>query len=389
MTNAWKIIRSWFWRSMKGLVLVALVAGIIFWFKFAPLPVVAYQIERGPIVAEVLGTGTLEARIQATTSPKISGRIESVLVDQGDRVSAGDKLVRLDDEELKQQVAIAQANRDAAQAAIVRLTTDKSRATAVLEQAQKSYDRIQKLTTSKAVSRDETDKATEALAIATAGVSRAEAAITEGQKELLSAEKTLEYHRARLRDTEILAPFDGLIVNREREPGDVVVPGSSILTLVSTDELWISAWVDETEMAHLQPGQPARVVFRSEPDCSYAGKVVRLGREADRETREFVVDVRVLELPTNWAVGQRAEVFVEVARKDDVITVPAQLIVKHEGQPGVFTTVDNQAKWQSVKLGLHSRRDVEILEGFNTGEVAISPANPGTTLTDGRRVVTQ
>ncbi|MCA9215932.1 MAG: efflux RND transporter periplasmic adaptor subunit [Planctomycetales bacterium] len=387
MPKAIEVAKRWLWRISKIAIVAAIIGAVIYQVRFSPVSVVAHTIERGPIIAEVMGTGTLEARVATTISPKIAGRIEKVVVDQGDRVSVGDTLVRLDDEELKQQVAIAQANVDAAEAAIARLMTDKSRATAVFEQAKKSYDRTQALIKSRAVSRDDTDKATEALAVATAGVSRAEAAITEGQQELVAAEKTLEYHRARLQDTEILAPFDGLIVNRQREPGDVVVPGSSILTLVSTDEMWISAWVDETEMAHLKPDQPARVVFRSESDCSRLGRVARLGREADRETREFVVDVRVLELPTNWAVGQRAEVFIEVAKKDDVITVPAQLIEKREGQSGVFVNVDNKANWQPIQQGLHSRLDVEVLEGIDAGDIVISPADPRTTLTRGRKVV--
>src|SRR5690606_25575673 len=128
------------------------------------------------------------------------------------------------------------------------------------EQARKNRVRVEALVAKGAVSREELDRAVEAFVVAQADISRAEAAINQGQKELVAAERTLEYHRARLSDTEIRAPFDGLIVGRQRDPGDVVVPGSSVLTLISTDELWISAWVDETEMADLKEGQPARVI---------------------------------------------------------------------------------------------------------------------------------
>jgi len=190
------------------------------------------------------------------------------------------------------------------------------------------------------------------LAVAEAGVSLAEAAIAEGQKELVAAEKTLEYHRARLHDTKVHAPFDGLVVKRNRESGDVVVPGSSILTLISTDELWISAWIDETEMVRLQTDQSARVLFRSEPDKAYPGKVVRLAREADRETREFIVDVRVLELPKNWAVGQRAETYIQITQKDDVLLLPARLIVKRDNATGVFIDIDGFAEWRPVRSDL-------------------------------------
>lgn len=388
MRDTWKTTRNWLWRILKVVAVLSVIAGITYWVKFAPVPVVEYKIERGSMIAEVLGTGTLEARIEATVSPKISGRIDGVLADQGDRVLKGDVLVRLDDAELQQQVAIAQANVEAAYAAIERLRTDRERATAVFEQAQKSHSRVESLAKENAASTDDVDKATEALAVAVAGVSRAEAAIAEGQKELVAAEKTLEYHRARLQDTEIHAPFDGLIVKRNREPGDVVVPGSSILTLISTDELWISAWVDETEMARLDNNQEARVVFRSEADKFYPGTVVRLGREADRETREFIVDVRVLELPKNWAVGQRAEAFVQVAHKDDVLVLSSKLLANRIGEIGVFTNVDGIATWRPVSLGLRSRDTVEVLNGLQVDDLVITPMDQRQTLTNGKRVVT-
>ncbi len=388
MSDIWKNMRRQGWRLLKASVLLLIVGGIIYWVKFAPVQVVSHTVERGTITAEAMGTGTLEARVQTTISPKISGRIIEVLIDQGSRVSNGDLLVRLDDEELQQQVAIAQANVDAASAAIDRLTTDKSRATAVYNQAKKSQDRILTLVQKNATSRDDADKAVEALAVGEAGVSRAEAAITEGQKELVSAQKTLEYHRARLLDTKIHAPFDGLVVRRSRESGDVVVPGSSILTLISTDELWISAWVDETEMARLQPEQSARVVFRSEAEKTYPGTVVRLGREADRETREFIVDVSVLELPANWAVGQRAEVFIQIEQKEDVLMLPARLIIKRNDDIGVFVDVDGITTWKPISLGVQSQEMVEVLDGLTSGDSVVTPNNSTTVLTDGRRVVT-
>ena len=75
----------------------------------------------------------------------------------------------------------------------------------------------------------------------------------EEMKNLIVAQNTLDYNLARPDDTVIRAPFIGLIVRRDREPGDVVVPGSSIFLLISTKELWESAWVDETEMGRRHP----------------------------------------------------------------------------------------------------------------------------------------
>ncbi len=184
------------------------------------------------------------------------------------------------------------------------------------------------------------------------------------------------------------APFDGLVVRRQRDPGDVVVPGSPVLSLIDTRELWISAWVDETEMARLRPEQPARVVFRSEPDRPYPGRVARLGREADRETREFVVDVHVLELPTNWAVGQRAEVYIETDRKGSALLVPARFVVWRAETPGVFVEDDGRATWRPIRTGLRDAELVEVVEGLKEGEAVLSPAAPKELLEDGRRIKT-
>ena len=259
----------------------------------------------------VMGTGTLEARVKTTVSARIQERIAEVLVDQGDRVNKGQLLARLDDAELKQQVAIAEATLAAAKQTALRVEADLARAEAVLALAQKDEKRLTGLLASNAVSQIDADKATEALRIAEADLRRSNAAIAESQGQVLVADKTLLHRREQLAFTQLTAPYDGLIIRRDREPGDMVVPGASLLELISLDEMWISAWVDETEMPKLAAGQKAQVVFRSEAGQTYPGVVSRLGREADRETREFIVDVRVEKLPTNWAVGQRAEVFIQ------------------------------------------------------------------------------
>lgn len=379
------IIR-WIWQGLKVGLVVAVIGYVIYLARFSPVPVTAHPIERGEIVAEVMGTGTLEARVRTAISPKISGRIEEILADEGDRISKGNVLVRLDDAELAQQVEIAQATVAASQAAVERLKTDRERAVAVAGQANKEYQRIQQLINQSAITESELDKAVEAAAVADAGLARADAAIVEGQQQVLAAEKTLAYHRARLADTEIAAPFDGLIVRRQRDPGDVVVPGSPILQLVSLEQLWISSWIDETQMAQIDVGQPARVVFRSEPERSYPGEVSRLGKEADRETREFIVDIHILELPKNWAVGQRAEVYIKTARKRGVALLPAAHVQWQGDASGAFVRQGDRATWRPLELGLRSREAIEVVDGLQAGDVVIIPKDPRAKLADGKRI---
>lgn len=379
-------LKRWAWWLLKWSAVLLAVGAVIYWQRFSSVPVEVVSVQRGMIVAEVMGTGTLEARVSTTVSSKISGRIEMVFVDQGERVYADKQLVQLDDKELQEQVAIANANLDTANAAVVRLKADKDRAIAVFEQTERHHERMKALSEKNAAAQDDLDRAVESLAVASAEMARAEAAITEGEKGKIAAEKTLEYHRARLADTAILAPFDGLIVARHREAGDIAVPGSAILTLISTDVLWIKAWVDETEMDRLAIEQPVRVVFRSNSEKSFSGKVTRLGRESDRETREFVVDVQVTELPANWAVGQRAEVYIEVARKENGVIIPSSLLIRRDGEQGVFVAQNGVAKWRTLKLGLQGRDTVEVVEGLDETDQVIQFSAIAIQAIAGRRV---
>lgn len=383
--NNMEIFRQWAWRLLQLAIVVAMIGGVAYW-NFAAISVIEHKISSGKIVAEVLGTGTLEARVKSIISSKIAGRIHEILVDQGSNVTKGQPLFTLDDAELKQQVEIAQATTTMWQASLARLQADQDQSKAVLDSAQKEINRIQQLLRSNSISEDEAEKSMERLRIAEAGLSRANAALLEGQRQIITSEKTLAFNEARLADTRVSAPFDGLIIKRYRDPGDIGVPGSPILMLVSTHEIWVSAWVDETEMSRVHPEQRSRILFRSEPREAYLGTVSRLGREADRETREFVVDVRVESLPKNWAVGQRAEVYIEVERKVNVLLIPTKYIVYRENQPGVFCKVSGRAIWRSITLGIRGRETTEVVEGLLVGESVCIPAHGKDVLFEHQRV---
>lgn len=366
-------------RIALASVAVALAA---WWLLLAPAVVPRHTVQLGTIAAEVMGTGTLEARTSALVGPKIGGLIAEISVDQGDRVEAGDLLLRLEDRDIRQQVAIAEAEVAASSATLDRLLAAQRAAEAVYTQAQTNHGRVAELISSNVVSQQDLDKAFEALSVAEAELSIAGAAIIEGQRRLDAAERSLEYQRARLQDTTIEAPFDALVVRRDRDPGDVVAPAAGVLSLVSTDEMWIRAWVDETELDRLHPDQPARIVFRAEPEAEHVGVVARVGLEVDRETREVVVDVRVKELPERWAVGQRAEVFVRADLRQGATVLPAGLLRLREGRTGVIADEGGRARWREVVVGLRGRDTVEILDGLSPGDVVVGGAD----LREGRRI---
>ena len=141
-------------------------------------------------------------------------------------------------------------------------------------------------------------------------------------------------------------------------------------------------------MDGLAPGQPARIVFRSEPAHEYRGKVTRLGQEVDRETREFRVDVGVDSLPKNWGVGQRAEVYIETDRKSGATNIPLQALVWRQGKAGAYVANNARAHRREVSLGLRGLDKVEITKGLSRDEKVIIGPDPSR-LTGGQRVYAQ
>ena len=379
---------QWVLRSGAKWLLLAAVAGIVVYrLKFAPVPVVAQRVVSGPVVAEIMGTGILSTHYKAAASPKVfQGRLMQVLVDQNDFVTNGQLMAVLDDCEQRRQAETSQATLNAAQATARRVREDEARAQAALKLAQLNFQREAELLPTKSTSQQDYDTAAAALQTAKAGVAVAQSAITEADRQQVTAEKQLAYQKELLADTLIPAPFSGLVVRRNHDPGDVVAPGASILDLVDTNEVWVSAWVDETAMAPLRTNQPARVVFRSDPGKVYLGQVARLGRQTDPETREFVVDVRLRELSAHWTVGQRAEVYIETGCAADTLVLPAKFLLWRGGQPGAMVNVHGRARWRSVRLGLRGREAVEITSGLALGEQIVVAKEDKPLLEDGQRV---
>jgi RND family efflux transporter MFP subunit len=373
--------------AIKGfLVLVLFVAGFA-WLKFKPVDVEVVEAQTGPLVAEVMGTGTLEARVKTTISPRIQEHLDEVLVDQGDAVKAGQLLAKLNDSDILAQIEVATAALAAAEAGVARVKSTEARALAVERNARLNEKRISELASKQMVSLEKLDDAIEQLQTAEAEVNQVRAAIAEALRQVVTAQKTLLYQQQRLSYTRVVSPYDGLVVRRDRDPGGVVVPGGSLLLLIATNELWVSAWVNETAATGVRVGQPARVIFRSALTNQFIGEVARLDRETDRETREFRVDVRVRTLPQNWTVGQRAEVFIETERAESALLLPQRAVEWREGQPAVFVKAGGVARRREVTISRQGREQVEIVKGLTAGEQVVHPAlAKQSPLKDGQRI---
>jgi HlyD family secretion protein len=187
-----------------------------------------------------------------------------------------------------------------------------------------------------------------------------------------SAEAMVRFNRAKLDDARIAAPFSGVIVERSRNAGDVVTPGAEIARLVDPASIFLSARFDESAMGKVAPGQDVQLTFVSDPDTVVAGKVLRVGRQVDGETREFAVDIAPVSLPPNWAIGQRGTAAIAVAKRISVLSVPAPAIVWKDGEPGAWFVRHGRAVWRRLVLGeIAAGNRVVVHDGAAEGDLVV------------------
>lgn len=381
-------MRKYLRYILRLLIVAAILAAIFYYVRLAPITVSVVAVKRGPVEAEVMGAGTLWAHTEATISPDIQGRLVELTVDENDKVTKDQLLARLDDSDLREQQATAKASLEAAQAAYQRAQANQKNAEAVLALDQLEYDRQAQLRAKQVVSESTLDQSRETLHVAEAQKASAIAAVAEAQKQVVAAEGTLGYQSARLAKASISSPFAGLITRRDRNLGDIVVPGTSIYQLISTEDLWVSAWVDESFITALKPGQKARIVFRSTPPTDYRGSLLRISHEVDQETREFLVDVVPEELPARWAVGERAEVFIITGTKDDALRIPGKFVRWRGGRAGVWVDENGKATWRNLELGMRGREFVEVTQGLaENDKIIVATEAEAKQLRPARRVV--
>ena len=316
----------------------------------------------------MFGTGTLEVKTRVSISPFETGLVKSLHADQGDLVKAGALLVEMNAEDIIQQLSVAEADLRIAQAALQRIGAEIAAAHATLDYTKLTFERMEKLLQTQSISQADVDKSRQAYQVATAQLEQAERKKQEIEAEQVRHEAQINYYKSKLAETQLLAPFDALVIRRNREQGSMVNPGVSIMDVVDTSQIWASVWVDETSLATIQPGMRADVVFRALPQQKFPGKVCRTSRETDRETREYRVDVALEKLPENWVLGQRLEVFIHTGSVENCLAIPNQFICRDKQR--LFVLVDEQGHIaeRNIKPGIQTREQTQILSGLSEND---------------------
>ncbi len=372
--------------------------------------------EKGEIIRLVQAPGDVEPVLEVDIRSEIMAKIEEMPVEEGDLVRKGDLLCRLDDKNLLADMESGEARIAQLKASIVQAQTD-------LEKAERDLNRQ--------VTLSEAD-ATSDLELRDYKTVRDKAkAIREMRDhELAEAEAVLKRIRENLEKTVITSPIDGIVSKpasgRVAKQGEVVVtgtmnnPGTVILTIVDLSKMQLRARVDEVDVPLVMPDQKARIYLQTDQNAPVAAKVVRVASKGTKQTGRDVVTfetlLEVLSDDNRVRPGMTANVEIEVARRDDTITVPVEAVVHRmrKDLPSeiveafdrkqadvdlstrakqaqyikvVYVMDKDVAKVRVVESGIADTRRVELLEGVELADaVIIGPYRSLDQLKDGKKV---
>ncbi len=302
-------------------------------------------------------TGELRALAQVAVAPRVSGRLNQVLVDNGDFVQKGQLLATIDDLELQQQMRTAAASIQVAEA---RLRQDKAN----LENMESQLRRHESLYESKLVSL----QALEDL--------RSQVQAGEAQREL--AEAQINQARASLRELEIQveqtrlhAPMSGYVGDRLLHPGAQVSPSTAILSVLDLSRLKTIVAAPEQHLRNLRVGLPARIIVDAYPNESFKGTISRMSPFLDPATRAAEVEIII----PNRAALLKAGMFVRAAiviRNIESLAVPRESVVTRSSRNAVFLVEEDKARLTEVKIGVSQQGKIQILEGLQPGQEVVA-----------------
>ena len=389
------------------IVLVALV-GVGGWYWASKLQ--AAEVKVAPVVAKSAGaiggsavlnaSGYVTARRRATVSSKVTGKVMDVFIEEGQAVRQGQVLARLDDSQARAALAFSEA-----QVAASRKSAAQDQAR--LKEAELNLERRQRLMKEQVVGKAEVDAAQ-------ADVDALKASIAYAQEQIAVAETQVRMRRTELDDMVVRAPFSGIAISKDAQPGEMVSPVSAgggftrtgIGTIVDMSSLEIEVDVNESYINRVRPGQKVEAMLDAYPDWRVPSHVITTVPTADRQ--KATVRVRIAFDPSTGSGSPRAKsrgekldprilpdmgVKVSFLREEETprataaaptVSVPKAAVKNDNGSTIVFVLKDDRVERRAVRAGLETGDEVEVLSGLTPGERVVVDAPPQ--LKDGDRV---
>jgi len=382
--------RSGYWPVL--IIIALLLAAAAYWFFLKPesaievRTAVAREISNQAASTVLNASGYVTARRQATVSSKFTGKVIEVLIEEGMEVEKDQVLARLDDSNVATSYALAEAQLKSAK-------TSLKETQALLNEARAIFRRTQNLLDRQLASEAEMDRAR-------AGSESLAAQLERKQADVQVAEKQLDVYRQQLEDTIIRAPFAGVVVAKNAQPGEMISPVSAgggftrtgIGTIVDMSSLEIEIDVNEAYINRVKAGQKTIATLDAYPDWSIPCHVIAIIPTADRQRATVEVRVGFDALDSRILPDMGAKVAFQEGREQGEaagagragVVVPQTAVSESGGKSFVLLVVDNTVERRAVATAGERGKDMLVTSGISGGDKVIINAPSG--LQDGARV---
>lgn len=374
-----------------GAVLVLVVAGGLLLARQRGTPVQLVPVARTGIVQSVVATGRLNAPARMDIGAEVTATVLEVRVREGDRVRAGDLLLRLSDAEARASLqqasaALLEARGRATQQSSVAApvaTQAVVQAEATFTAAERDYQRARDLVAQGFFPQQKVDDARRAQDTARSALQsarvQAQANQPSGIERTLAvtrveqAQAAVAMAQARLARLAIVSPVDALVLTRSVEPGSMAQPGRVLLTLAALGGTRIDANVDEKNLRLLTLGMPAKAVADAYPGQSFDAQLSYIAPAVDPQRGTVEVRLAVPHPPAFLRPDMTVSVEMVGGSKKDALVLPSGSVRDADREaPWVLLYSGGQAVRAPVKLGLRGVGAVEILEGLKEGDETIA-----------------
>ena len=373
-------------RPLLLLLTLAVLGGVafvyfFFWFGGGgefEVRLGSARLEAGaPSAPSVLdASGYVVARRMATVSAEVTGKVVEVLIEEGMEVKQGDLLARLEDDIARAQFDLSKSRLEAGKAAIAEIDIS-------IEQGKLDLDRVAALSEKKLVSVSAYDQAR-------LNLDALQARRATTLEDIKVSERELEIQQRYLKDMLIRAPFDGVVVAKTAQPGEIISPISAgggftrtgICTIVDMSSLEVEVDVNEAYINRVKAHQPVQVVLNAWPDDPFEAKTIAIVPTADRSKATVRVrigfvsrDARVLPDMGVKVAFLEEEVTAEAGAPASRVTMPTSALVRDAGDAYVLAYQGGMVRQLDISVGESRGGRTEVLAGLQGGErLVLSPS---------------
>lgn len=364
--------------SKKTIKLLAFGVGALFAFSWvvltqgplAPVKVTVEKIKLGDLPSTVFGIGTLKARHSYNLAPTMTGRVKNVLVDQGDKVVAGQLLAEMDPVDLDEKLAGSQRVIEKTANAIRAVEAQMSEAQSRLKTISATVVRYEELRAGGFVSQEMLDAKLHEKNAAASALAAASANLAVSNEEHARAQTDMRGIGKARAQTRVISPVNGVVTARYVEPGSTVVGGQVVLQVIDPNSLWVETRIAQQQAGLIRVGQTAKVVLRSQPHAPLPGKVARVDMVSDAVTEERIVNVSIA--TQTVGIGEYAEVTLQLPALNNTKSIPSAAVKRVDKQNGVWVLQDGKVQFKPVKIGLATMDGhTQVLDGLGNDDMVI------------------